>query len=77
MVLFCLGSSHFVATYKREVLIECQRESFQLGAIVSFLHTDFTCFKKGGYRLATYDNYTYHLGNTIEDWMTAIFNGLK
>jgi hypothetical protein len=48
---------------------------FQLGTIVSFYIL--ACFFKKIYRLATYDNYTYHLGNTIEDWMTAIFNGLK
>ena len=26
----------------------------------------------GGMRLATYNNYAYHMGNTVEDWMRDV-----
>jgi hypothetical protein len=73
-----LGSSHFVATYKREVFDEMPKGNslFQLGGDSEFLYTDLPVLKKGGYRLSTYDNYAYHMGNKLETWMTAKFENL-
>lgn len=73
-----LGCSHFVATYKREVFSQLPKENskYQLGGNSEFLYTDEPVLKMGGYRLATYDNYAYHMGNVYEDWMENKFNNL-
>jgi hypothetical protein len=31
----------------------------------------------GGYRLATYDNFAYHMGNTLESWMVDYYTALQ
>ncbi|WP_159430929.1 glycosyltransferase family A protein [Flavobacterium segetis] len=64
-----IGSGHFVATYKKDIF----------ETVVSFIG-----FKMGGHsegyldrlpldkdywRLTTQDNYAYHMGNVLEDWM--------
>lgn len=74
-----LGCSHFVATYKREVFLELPKENsnYKLGGDSEFLYTDQPVLKIGGYRLATYDNYAYHMGNHLEPWMHDIFNNLE
>lgn len=74
-----LGCSHFVVTYKREVFDALPKENskYQLGGDSEFLYTDEPVLKMGGYRLATYDNYAYHMGNVFEDWMKDKYNNLK
>lgn len=73
-----LGSSHFVCTYKREVfsVIPKKNSIYKLGGDSEYLYTDLPVIKMGGYRLATYGNYAYHLGNVLEDWMTHKKNNL-
>lgn len=73
-----LGCSHFVATYKREVFQELPKENskFKLGGDSEHLYTDFPVIKSGGYRLSTYDNYAYHLGNQMEPWMIEMYHSL-
>ena len=73
-----LGCSHFVVTYKREVFDELPKGNsvFQLGGDSEQLYTDEPVLKKGGYRLATNDNYAYHLGNHLENWMEEAFDEL-
>ena len=73
-----LGCSHFVVTYKREVFDELPKGNsvFQLGGNSEHLYIDVPVIKMGGYRLATYDNYAYHLGNHFEPWMEKDFNEL-
>ena len=74
-----LGCSHFVATYKKEVFQELptQNSTYKLGGNSEFLYTDEPVLKRGGYRLSTYDNYAYHLGNHIEPWMHEAFQNIK
>lgn len=74
-----LGSSHFVGTYKREVFqVLPKRDSiYKLGGNSEHLYTDLPVLKMGGYRLATYDNYAYHLGNTLESWAHETYKNLK
>lgn len=74
-----LGSSHFVATYKSEVFSQLPKKNtiYKLGGDSEFLYTDKPVMKTGGYRLATYDNYAYHMGNTLETWMTDTFKNLR
>ncbi|OYX85750.1 MAG: hypothetical protein B7Y83_03710 [Flavobacteriales bacterium 32-34-25] len=74
-----LGCSHFVVTYKREVFDALPKENskYQLGGDSEFIYTDEPVLKMGGYRLATYDNYAYHMGNVFEDWMKDKSNTLE
>ena len=73
-----IGSSHFVATYKREVFQDLPLEdsNFKLGGNSEYLYTDLPVVKYGGYRLATYENYAYHMGNTLEDWIKENYSKL-
>ena len=73
-----LGCSHVVATYKNEVFkgIPNANAKFKLEGICEYEYTDLPVLKRGGYRLSTYDNYAYHLGNVAESWMYEKFNGL-
>lgn len=74
-----LGNSHFVATYKREAF-KCLPKSnsvYKLGGDSEHIYIDSPVLKMGGYRLATYNNYAYHLGNTLEEWARETFRGLK
>lgn len=73
-----LGCSHFVATYKREVFERLPKNNskYKLGGDSEFLYTDEPILKMGGYRLSTYDNYAFHLGNKIEPWMKVQFDSL-
>ena len=74
-----LGCSHFVATYKREVFKNLPKTNskYKLGGSSEFLYTDEPVLKMGGYRLATYDNYAYHMGNTLESWMVDYYTALQ
>jgi hypothetical protein len=64
-----LGSGHFVATYKKDVFQEITTYiGYKLGGN-SEGYLDKAPLKKGYWRLTTYDNYAYHMGNTFEDWM--------
>lgn len=74
-----LGCSHFVVTYKREVFNCMPKENtiFQLGGNSELFYTDLPVIKMGGYRLATYDNFAYHMGNKVESWMENKFNNLN
>jgi hypothetical protein len=73
-----VGCSHFVATYKREVFTEIPEGNslFKIRGNSEYLYTDLPVLKKGGYRLSTYDNYAFHMGNKLEDWMTDAYEKL-
>ncbi|MCF7568957.1 glycosyltransferase family 2 protein [Sabulilitoribacter arenilitoris] len=74
-----VGCSHFVATYKREVFLEMPNinSDFKIRGNSELLYTDQPVLKRGGYRLSTYDNYAYHMGNVLEDWIVDKFKILK
>ncbi|MDW8849243.1 glycosyltransferase family A protein [Flavobacterium sp. MMLR14_040] len=74
-----LGSSHFVCTYKKEVFSKMPKSNsiYKLGGDSEYLYTDLPVLKMGGYRLATYGNYAFHLGNVLEDWMIQKMDTLK
>ena len=74
-----VGNAHFVGTYKREIfeLLPKSNSKFKLGGSSEKLYTDLPVVKSGGYRLATYDNFAYHIGNTLENWIVKEFNDLK
>lgn len=69
-----IGSGHFVATYKKDIFDEITTFiPFKLGGI-SEAYLDVAPLKKDYWRLTTNDNYAYHLGNTLEDWMEKVHN---
>lgn len=74
-----LGCSHFVATYKREVFDALPKENsaFLIDGDSEFLYMDKPVVLMGGYRLSTYTNNAYHLGNVFEPWMQDAFKNLK
>ena len=71
-----IGSGHFVATYKKDIF----------ETIITYLgykmggnsegYLDASPLGKDYWRVTTQDNYAYHMGNTLEDWMET-FVGLK
>jgi len=64
-----VGSGHFVATYKKDFFQEITTYiGYKLGGN-SEGYLDIAPLKKGYWRVTTYDNYAYHLGNAFEDWM--------
>lgn len=74
-----LGCSHFVATYKSEVFKALPEENsaYLIDGDSEFLYMDKPVVLTDGYRLATYTNNAYHLGNVFEPWMQKNFEDLK
>jgi len=73
-----VGSGHFVATYKKDVFEELL--SFIGGKKAAGIGEDYIDKKpltKGYWRLTTYDNYAFHMGNIYEDWMENIPKKIK
>jgi hypothetical protein len=67
-----LGSGHFVATYKKDMFNEIVTYiGFKMGGL-SEDYLDQCPLKKDYWRLTTYDNFAYHMGNVYEDWMNEI-----
>ena len=74
-----VGCNHCTVTYKREIFksIPSYNSKYKLGGDSEGVYLDQPSMYYDGYRLATYDNYAYHLGNKLEDWMRETFEGLK
>lgn len=70
-----VGCSHFVATYKKEVFRALPHENspFLIDGDSEFKYMDEPVIKMGGYRLSTFSNNAYHLGNVHEEWMDEAF----
>jgi hypothetical protein len=67
-----IGSGHFVATYKKAIFDTIQVFSpYKMGG-KSLNYLDTRPLQKDYWRLTTYDNYAYHMGNVLEDWMTDL-----
>jgi len=66
-----IGAGHFVATYKNICFnrINSTYTKFSLGGDSEQLFLDEPAINLGLWRLSTEDNFTYHMGNTKEDWM--------
>lgn len=67
-----VGSGHQVLTIRREILFKTVPTSpcfVPVGLDSEFKYVDEPINKAGGLRLATYNNYAYHMGNAVEDWM--------
>lgn len=74
-----MGCGHFVATMRREVFDKGTNTpafiKIQNGVEGEFI--DIPNEAMGFLRLATKDNYAYHMGNTKEEWMYEEFKKLK
>jgi len=64
-----VGSGHFVATYKKNMFEQIPSYfCYKMGGS-SEDYLDDLPLKKDYWRLTTEDNYAYHMGNVLEDWM--------
>jgi glycosyltransferase involved in cell wall biosynthesis len=64
-----LGSGHFVATYKKDIFESVITYiGYKMGGN-SEGYLDTLPLEKDYWRVTTQDNYAYHMGNTMEDWM--------
>jgi hypothetical protein len=69
-----IGCGHFVATYKKDIFSEITSYlGYKLGGN-SETYLDKSPLVKGYWRLTTQDNYAYHMGNTLEDWVDVLPN---
>jgi hypothetical protein len=67
-----VGSGHFVATYKKQMFQEMKSYlNYKLGGD-SEEYLDTLPLKYDYWRVTTYDNYAFHMGNVYEDWMSEI-----
>ena len=67
-----VGSGHFVATYKKDMFDEIVTNiDYKMGGD-SEHYLDSFPLKKDYWRLTTYDNYGYHMGNAHEQWMDEV-----
>jgi len=74
-----VGCNHCTVTYKKEIFesIPNYNSKYKLGGDSEGVYLDQPSMFYDGYRLSTYDNYAYHLGNKIEPWMLEAYNDLK
>ncbi|MBE0391137.1 glycosyltransferase family A protein [Flavobacterium sp. PL002] len=67
-----IGSGHFVATYKKQLFDEVHSYfNFKLGGD-SEGYLDSLHFKYDYWRVTTYDNFAFHMGNVLENWMQEV-----
>jgi hypothetical protein len=78
-LIAALGCSHFVATYKIEVFktLPQKNTAYLIDGDSEFVYLDKPVALTDGYRLSTYSNNAYHLGNVFEPWMQTSFDNLK
>jgi glycosyltransferase involved in cell wall biosynthesis len=72
-----VGSGHQVLTIKREILFSIVPSSPSLtliGEDSEFKYIDEPIDRAGLLRLATFRNYAFHMGNTLEPWMEEKFH---
>ena len=70
-----LGSMHQVMTLNRDIIMDVVPKEPSLTLVGNGSELDYCDTPidySGGMRLSTYNNYAYHMGNTVEPWMLAI-----
>ena len=74
-----VGAGHFVGTYRSDVFQKLRHSYsvFKLGGESESELLDKPVSYQGYWRLSTEDNYAYHMGNTLEDWMPKHVKDLK
>lgn len=73
-----IGAPHFVVTYRSDVFNKINKRftEFILGGDSDYIF-DYPVINNGLWRLSTVDNYAYHMGNTVEEWMIKRVVNLK
>ena len=73
-----IGAGHFIATYNSAVfdLDFIRKTEFVLGGESENLLLDDKAFQSNFLRLSTEDNYAYHIGNVLEEWILKAFDKL-
>ena len=67
-----VGAGHVAATYKRNIFSEVETWfQFKLGGN-TLRYIDSLCLHRDYWRLTTYGNFAYHMGNTHESWMDDV-----
>lgn len=66
-----VGAGHFAVTYRREVFDKVHNlfQPYGLGGDSEALFLDLPVLNRGLWRLSTFKNLAYHMGNVWEDWM--------
>lgn len=67
-----VGSGHQVLTIRREILFKTVSTSpcfVPVGLDSEYKYVDEPINRAGGLRLSTYNNYAFHMGNVVENWM--------
>ena len=74
-----IGCGHFVATYRSEIfdLNFIRKTEYVLGGESENDLLDDKALQSNLWRVATEDNYAFHLGNVAEDWAFEQFKNLK
>ncbi|RRO22854.1 glycosyltransferase [Flavobacteriaceae bacterium 14752] len=74
-----VGNGHFTATYKSELLkyLKNLTAKEKMGGSGLNVSLDEPSVKHGHWRLCTFKNYTYHMGNIKESWMDKKINLIK
>jgi glycosyltransferase involved in cell wall biosynthesis len=74
-----VGCNHSVVTYNRSVFNNIPKDNslFQLGGDSEGTYLDIPPLLYDGYRLATEDNFAFHMGNNKEKWMENVFCNLS
>ncbi|UAB86168.1 glycosyltransferase family 2 protein [Zunongwangia sp. SCSIO 43204] len=68
----CIGAGHFVATYRKKVLNNIKKYvPSKMGAESERL-LDKAAEDFGLWKLTTFNNYAYHMGNVYEPWMENV-----
>ena len=78
-IIAVVGTGHFVATYKSSILQNLRQSSdhFKISPDSDNKYLDIPSIENGHWRLSTYKNYTYHIGNQLEDWVLNKYEHLK
>jgi hypothetical protein len=74
-VMAILGSGHQIMTLNKLIFhtaVPVDPSLTLVGNKSEFTYCDEPIDIAGGMRLATYNNYAYHMGNIVEDWMLVI-----
>jgi hypothetical protein len=70
-----LGSTHQILTVDRNIImnnVPTEPSLTLIGQNSVYNYCDGPVDLSGGLRLATYNNFAYHMGNTAEDWMYEV-----
>lgn len=68
-----VGAGHFVVTYRSSIFFKNDKRytEYVLGGDSDDIF-DFPVVELGYWRLSTEFNYTYHMGNVLEEWMSEL-----